>query len=129
MFNILFKNKPTQNKPAKQATFFLNSNEAKSIGGDKPNKKTQAKATTKNQRKTNKNEVKSVGKNQRKTDKTNKRIKSFFGRKAKAETAKNANSVNLDPQVEIQASWVDTDMDKFREMARGLIESRPTKLM
>ncbi|MGF1488572.1 MAG: hypothetical protein ACFBSE_15920 [Prochloraceae cyanobacterium] len=129
MFNILFKNRPVKNKTAKQETFFLNSNEAKSIGGDKPNKKTEAKATVKNRRKTNKNEVKFVGKNQRKTDKTNKRIKSFFGRKAKAKAAQNDNAVNLDTQVEIQESWVDTDMDKFREMARGLIESRPTKLM
>lgn len=129
MFNILFKNKPVQKNNQKKAAFFLNLNEAKSLGSNKANNKSEAKAIVKNERKTNQIKAKPVAKKQRKTNKTNKPIKFIFGRKAKPEALPNGNGVNLSPQVEIQESWVDTDMDKFREMARGLIESRPIKLM
>ncbi|MDJ0728012.1 MAG: hypothetical protein QNJ38_23170 [Prochloraceae cyanobacterium] len=110
MFNILFKKTPTSKETKNKGTFFLNLNRAKTVE-DKPTaQKTEKKAIVKNQKKTKKS------------------IKSLFARKGKADL-NNGNLVNLDTSVEVKEIWVDTDMDKFREMAKDAIASRPQKLM
>ena len=116
MFNILFKNKsfaqkPVTNESNKTELFFLALKEANNLGSDKSNKQTKAKKAVKTQ------------------NKTNKSINTIFSSKAQARV-ENAKIVHLDTPVEVKESWLDTDdMGKFRDIARGLIASRPTKLL
>lgn len=102
--------------------------DAKSISSNKNGTKTEVKTAVADKKVAS-------GKNQRPSQiksknpqKKNRITKSLFARKAKV-NGKNGNGIAVDANVELKEYWVDSDMNKLREMAKELIASRPTKLM